>query len=126
MKGNVITMPVNKAKKHYLGQDGFNRMNCALSIAYGFKDELMLEECFLSSFKAYGSGRAPNGECGALFATKSLISIIDKDKIQDFEKYFCELTGSVKCSEVRKNKKLSCVGCVEKSSEYLNNLKTKK
>lgn len=118
-------MPVNRAKKHYLGHDGFERLNCSLSIVTAFQDELMLKEDYVRSFKAFGGGRAPEGICGAFYAANMLLNSIYPDNIKEFEKYFLEQASSIKCKEIRENKKLSCVGCVEKSSEYLKNINNK-
>jgi hypothetical protein len=46
----------------------------------------------------------------------------DKEKIAELEEYFLEHAGALECSNIRGLKKLSCVGCVEKSSEFLEKL----
>jgi hypothetical protein len=57
-------MPIEKAKKHFLGKEGHERLDCAQAIL--------------------------------------------------------NLAGSLKCDEIRKLKKLSCLGCVEKAAEFLH------
>lgn len=124
-------MSVEKARSHYLGQEGLKRTNCAQAVGCAFKDEYNLSDDVIESSKAYGGGRAPDGLCGAYYVAKLILEkdvigkkniIEEKDiieKIGDFEKKFIEHAGSTKCHEIRQSKKLSCLGCVEKCSEYL-------
>jgi len=115
-------MPVNTAKNHYLGKEGCKRMNCAQSVICAFKDKFGLNEEVIEAFRAYGGGRAPDGLCGAYYAAKYLLHKDSEEKACELENYFLEQAGAVKCHEIRGAKKLSCLGCVEKSSEFLNNI----
>ena len=66
IREDFIGMSVIEAKKNYIGQSGYKRMNCAQSVLSAFKGKYHLE-----------------------------------------------------CSNIRALRKLSCVGCVEKSAEFL-------
>jgi len=91
--------------------------------AFEFKieeDKVNIDENYLSSFKEYGGGRAPEGYCGAFYAAKMLLSLSEEHNIQDFEGYFMKHAGSLKCKDIRQGKRLSCLGCIEKSSEYID------
>jgi len=71
----------------------------------------------------YGGGRSPDGLCGALYAVKYILNNQqDKEKLAELKEYFLENAGALECSNIRGMKKLSCVGCVEKSSEFLEKL----
>ena len=108
-------MPVNTAKSHYLGKDGFARMNCAQAV--GLSQEV------IELFRAYGGGRAPDGLCGALYAAMYILKNKNAgEKSAELEKFFLEQAGALKCHEVRTCRKLSCLGCVEKSSEFIDKL----
>lgn len=120
-KGKVMVEDI--AKMHFLGKNGFERLNCAQAIIMAFKNEFNLSDEYLNSFKEMGAGKAPDGYCGAFYAARTLIGLEKNNKIEDFEKYFSEHAGSLKCREIRGNRKLSCVGCVEKSSDYVKNIK---
>lgn len=113
------SMPIEKAKKHYLGKDNHQKLNCAKSILEAFEelDEKTSKEI------GHGGGSAPSGECGAAYAAKYILNKHNPDKLTDFEERFKQLAGSTKCKEIRKLRKLSCVGCVEKSAELLSELK---
>ncbi len=113
-------MPVNTAKNYYTGKDGHKRMNCAQSVICAFKEQFGLCEEIVESFNAYGGGRAPDGLCGALYAAKYILEKgVDPAKANELEKYFLEKAGAVRCHDIRGERKLSCLGCVEKSSEFL-------
>jgi hypothetical protein len=114
-------MSVSEAKKNYIGQ-GTKRMNCAQSVISAFKEKFNISDDIVDSFIAYGGGRAPAGMCGAYYAAKCIIDKYDKEEAQKLEKFFFEHAGDLKCSNIRGLKKLSCVGCVEKSSEFLEKL----
>lgn len=116
-------MSVFKAKNNYTGQGGCQRMNCAQSVLSAFKDDFNIEDDIVEAFQNYGGGRAPNGICGALYAVKYIIDKQqDKEKAAELEKYFLEHAGALECRNIREKRKLSCVGCVEKSSEFLEKL----
>jgi hypothetical protein len=114
-------MSFEKAISSYTGKNGERRMNCAQSIVNGFKDECNILPDTIYEFQNYGGGRAPGGLCGAYYAAKTLLeSSKVKDKIQELEQDFINDAGSVKCREIRQNRRLNCLGCVEKSSRYLD------
>ena len=118
-------MPIEKAKKHYLGKDGHQKFNCAQSIVAAFKEHLSLDSKLIDEYSKYGGGNAPNNLCGAYFAALKLVEKHSPDKVLDFESHFYTLAGSLKCNEIRKLKKLSCLGCIEKAAEYLTLLSPK-
>lgn len=114
-------MSVIKAKNNYIG-NGCKRMNCAQSVISAFQEKYKIEEDLVEAFQKFGGGNAPEGLCGAYYAVKYILSTFDKDKVADLEKYFLESAGALECRNIREKRKLSCVGCVEKSSEFLEKL----
>ncbi len=97
-------MSAKKASDHYLGRNGAVRLNCAQSVAAVFSSDTAL----LNELASCGAGRAPNGWCGAAYAAARLTgngALVE-------ERYKAQ-AGSVHCGEIRKGRKLSCVGCVE-------------
>ena len=115
-------MSINSAKCNYLGQNGSERMNCAESVIKAFKERFLLEDRVIELFKTYGRGCAPDGMCGAFYAAKYIIENCEKEKAEDLERYIIQQAGALDCRSIRGMKKLSCVGCVEKSAEYLENV----
>ncbi|MFA4905142.1 MAG: hypothetical protein WC645_01420 [Candidatus Margulisiibacteriota bacterium] len=109
-------MPIEKAKKHFLGKEGHERLDCAKAILKAFEhlDPEMKETL------CKGGGRAPGGDCGAYCAAKHLLVKNCPEKLNEFENHFENLAGSLKCDAIRKLRKLSCLGCVEKAAEFLH------
>jgi hypothetical protein len=115
-------MSAIKAKNNYTGLGGCQRMNCAQSVIDAFKEDYNIENDLVEAFKNYGGGRAPEGLCGAYYAVKYILSKNDTDKLDELEKHFMEHAGALECSNIKGLRKLSCVGCVEKSSQFLEKL----
>ncbi|MCX7920574.1 MAG: C-GCAxxG-C-C family protein [Clostridia bacterium] len=115
-------MAVEKARSYYLGQNGYRRVNCAQAVVSAFKEHFNISDDMLETFRSFGGGNAPEGVCGAYYAVRCMLENNNKEMIKDFEKYFLDSAGAVKCTEVKANKKLSCVGCVEKSAEFVAKL----
>ncbi len=115
-------MSAIKARNNYTGQGGCQRMNCAQAVINAFKEDFNIGEDMVDAFRSYGGGRAPEGLCGAYYAVKSILINQDPTKLEELEKHFLEHAGALECSNIKGLKKLSCVGCVEKSSEFLEKL----
>lgn len=93
-------MKTGKARANFLGKNG-KLHNCAEAVAAAFGQEE-------PAHVGHGSGRAPDGWCGAAYAAAQLC----KDP-ESVEKTFTEVAGSVKCREIRRTKKLDCAACVD-------------
>ncbi|MBN2057809.1 MAG: C-GCAxxG-C-C family protein [Candidatus Saganbacteria bacterium] len=109
-------MPIEKAKKHFLGADGHERLNCAKSIFKVFTD---LDEQSRNEI-GHGGGRAPGGVCGAYYAANHILARKRPEKLADLEKEFIAAAGSIRCREIRRGRKLPCVDCVGKAAEILH------
>jgi hypothetical protein len=105
---------VEKAKAHYTGKLGHRKLNCAQTIVNAFKDKFDVSEEMVERFGAYGGGRAPEGQCGSLYAARTILEKAHPTRIKDCEDALLASAGSTKCREIRASRKLSCVGCVEK------------
>jgi len=113
---------VEKAKAHYLGKQGYKKLNCAQTIVNAFKDKFGLSEDLVEQFSANGGGRTPDGQCGSLYAAKVMLEKTHPAKIKDCENVLLIHGGSTKCREIRALKKLPCVGCVEKIAECIEKI----
>lgn len=113
-------MPVNNAKNHYLGKEGLVKLNCAQAIISTFQDKFNLKQDLVGVFEANGRGKAPGGLCGAYYAAQYILKQQDaREQLSALEEYFRGQAGALECQEIRRAKQLSCVGCVEKSAEFL-------
>ncbi len=110
------------AVNHFSGKNGFRLLNCAQTIIHIFKDRVdFVSESTISDFKKMGLGKAPDGECGMVYAAKFLLQNSGKDEdAADFENFFTDFSGSLKCSEIRKKKRTFCTQCMEETAGYLD------
>lgn len=96
-------MEAEKAKDYYTGKAGI-RLNCAQAVAAAFDHDA-------APYAACGGGRAPQGWCGAAYAAANLIQ--DPAAV---ETAFQQAAGTIRCSELRAQRHLSCLGCIELSA----------
>jgi hypothetical protein len=115
-------MPKEKAKNHYLGREGHKRLNCAQAVLAAFRERFGIDEATIERYVSHGGGGAPGGVCGAYAAARHILEKGHPDKLKDLEAFFYGTAGSLKCSEIRKGRKLSCLGCVERTADYLAKL----
>ena len=100
------------ALAHFRGKQ---RYNCAQAVLKAFAPSVGLEDTCLEQFSHFGRGQAPEGECGALFAAKSVFQdLITK---QEIEKEFVLAAGSRKCRDIRKGQKFTCEQCVQMAAD---------
>ncbi|MDC7241325.1 MAG: C-GCAxxG-C-C family (seleno)protein [Spirochaetales bacterium] len=96
-------------------------VNCAQAILMIYDPEGIDKDSELFiEFRKNGYGKAPGKVCGAYYAASYLLNKYHPDKVEDFERWFAEEAGDLVCKKIRKAKRLSCEGCVEKSGLYLN------
>ena len=90
---------------------GEYRYNCAQAILKAYAPVVGAGKPCLDRFSQFGSGRAPGGECGALFAAKALVA--DGSAKKAVEREFVEIAGTTKCRDIRKGRRVSCEQCVQ-------------
>jgi len=112
------------AVNHFSGKNGCRRLNCAQTILQIFKDRFdFITDERISDFKKMGVGKAPNGECGMVYAAKFIMQNSGRsDGIAEFEKFFTGIAGSLKCSDINKKKREFCTLCVEETAGYLDKI----
>lgn len=90
---------------------GEYRYNCAQAVLKAYAPTVGAGESCLDRFSQFGSGRAPGGECGALFAAKAIVA--DSDAKKEVEREFVEIAGTTRCRDIRKGRRVSCEQCVQ-------------
>ncbi|MBF0477914.1 MAG: DsrE/DsrF/DrsH-like family protein [Candidatus Omnitrophica bacterium] len=115
-------MSVENAKSYYLGKDGCKKSNCAEAVAHAFKDKFNMTDEEIALFARWGGGQSPEGQCGSLYAAKVMLEKKYPEQIKVCESVFLSTAGSLKCKDIRSLKKLSCLGCVEKAGEFLDQI----
>jgi sulfur dioxygenase len=116
-------MSKEKAIAYYTDKNKGKKLNCAQSVIAAFRNKFLLDENIVELFASLGSGKAPEGECGAYYAVKYILGAHRKESIEKCRGIFLSKAGSIKCREIRQGKKLSCIGCVETASEFLEGIK---
>jgi len=94
---------------------GESRYNCAQAVLKAYASLTGVEHSCVERFSRLGSGRAPEGECGALFAAKSMLA--DDSARQTLQDAFVRAAGSAACREIRQLGRLSCKQCVETAAD---------
>jgi len=115
-------MSKDKAIAYYTDKRNPKKLNCGQSVIAAFMDKFLLDENNVALFAAFGTGRAPGGECGAYYAAKFILGSLDTVNAEECKDIFLSRAGSLKCKEIRQGKKLSCVGCVETASKFLEDV----
>ena len=94
---------------------GARRYNCAQAVLKAYALPIGLGNSCLERFSRFGNGRAPEGECGALFAAKALLQ--EPAAKQKTEEEFVHATGSKKCRDIRTSRNFTCEQCVQTAAD---------
>jgi len=105
-----------KAKDYFLGKP--KKLNCAQSVSQAYRDVYEFQHPNLETHGSCGGGRAPKGYCGALHAAIDIMNLTGKGGENECENFFLKEFGALTCKEL-KEKKISCVRCVEAAAEFL-------
>ena len=106
------TMQKPNASAFFRGAEGYN---CAQAVLAAYANLASLDQTCLARFAHYGSGRAPAGECGALFAAKALLT--DPAAQRRVEEAFALASGATECRSIRKLRRASCAECVQTAAD---------
>ena len=95
----------------YFRKDPY-RYNCAQSIcaACGRND-------LLEATSNCGTGKAPDGLCGALYAA---LLILPDNQSQDVIEQFKKANGAIHCIQLKKECKVPCQQCLEVAERIVN------
>ncbi|MCW3807542.1 C-GCAxxG-C-C family (seleno)protein [Plebeiibacterium marinum] len=113
-------MKIKLAEKLYHGKEGYN---CAQAILKAFQPEYSISEHIITKASENGTGKAENGICGALYAAHYLLK--EPTNINKINQDFIVKGGSIRCKEIRRNRKLSCKECVKLAAENLQRFRCK-
>jgi hypothetical protein len=97
-----------------------DNFNCAQSILKEFQEKFAISDVMITEYKRYGSGRADDNMCGALFSAIKLVEKMFPEKKEFIEMEFAKVAGSTKCKEITKSKEFTCKNCLRLASELLN------
>ena len=97
------------------------RGNCAQAVASAWAAETGVDH-IVSELSSCGSGRAPEGLCGALYAACRCAP----DHAGRIKDSFSEKTGgNIACRDIRAARVVSCAGCVGLAAGILEELNSR-
>jgi hypothetical protein len=105
---------VTLAKQLFHGEEKYN---CAQAILKAFQEHNKLTYDDIVRHESSGGGRVEGGLCGALYAAKLLLDNAE-DKAA-LERSFLDKAKYATCKEIKENKTLSCIQCIETAAELL-------
>ncbi|MBP1628040.1 MAG: hypothetical protein H6Q00_2515 [Holophagaceae bacterium] len=82
--------------------------NCAQAVAAAYQAAAGDLSINVDSFRAFGGGRAPGGECGAVFAACQM----NPDSAASIREAFRKQTGHLDCASIRVKGEATCRACV--------------
>jgi hypothetical protein len=92
-----------------------DRLNCAQSVVHAWCEVTGDTAITVADFKPFGSGKAPEGLCGAVYAACQLAP----DRAETLKAAFAAQLGSLYCREIREAKVHPCATCVAQAAELL-------
>ncbi len=93
------------------------RGNSAQAVCYSAEKYCGISASMIKQFERSGTGQAPCGMCGALYAA---IRLCGADLEKGIVKKFKSLTGGMtRCSDIKKSGSITCRECVEISAKIV-------
>ena len=104
-------------KEHALSvfRKGPERLNCAQSVLYAWREVSGDISIPLADVKPFGGGRAPDGLCGALHTA----CLVASDQAEALKQNFAARLGSLYCKDLRAAKVHPCETCVTQATDLL-------
>jgi len=95
--------------------------NCAQTIAKSFQKEYKIDDELIHDYSRMGSGRAPNGECGAYFAARKVLSD-NEQHVWQLNAAFLKEMKSFYCRDIRPSKEIPCKQVVRLAAEFIEDI----
>ena len=92
-----------------------DRLNCAQSVLHAWREVFGDTTITVPELKPFGTGRAPEGLCGAIYAA----CLLAPDRAEELKAAFAARVGSVYCKEIRAAKQHPCADCFAEAAELL-------
>lgn len=90
--------------------------NCAQAVLDAWQTKMARQLAPVAEFKAFGGGRAPGGECGALYAA----CFVAPDRAGDLRAAFEKRAGSILCRTLKADLRVPCTECVGLAADLLS------
>ncbi len=105
------------AAQYFHGKESFN---CCQAVLKAYSAQTNMTDNYIEdNFRKHGGGRAPEGMCGALYA--SVVLLEDQpETLESVVNEFTKNSGALDCRTIRKSGKLPCRDCVELVGKLLS------
>lgn len=90
-------------------------LNCAQAVMDAWQRTTGIAADGVEGYRAFGGGRAPEGECGALYAACQAAP----EAAEPMRKAFAEKAGSGRCHALKRELGFPCRECVALAAELL-------
>lgn len=90
-------------------------LNCAQAVLDAYQQSTGKQVAEVASFRAFGGGRAPDNECGALYAACQAAPLAAADLRRQFE----AKAGSTRCKVLKGELRFPCPDCVGLAADLL-------
>ena len=94
-----------------------HRLNCAQAVAHAWAQDTAASQIAITEHAAHGSGKAPEGMCGALYAAFQVAKQQGR-KTEHLHKGFASIHGHTACSELR-SRRVACEACVRSAADLV-------
>ena len=91
-------------------------LNCAQAVLDAYQTVTGKHVAHVADFKPFGGGRAPENECGALYAACKAAP----NSAGAIRAEFAKTAGSVHCRELKQQLRYPCVDCVGLAAKLLH------
>ena len=92
-----------------------DNLNCAQAVLAAYQAVSGRPVAPVDDYRLFGGGRAPDGECGALFAACRCAPATAEKLRADF----ATRAGATRCKTLKSERRFSCVECVGVAAELL-------
>jgi len=90
-------------------------LNCAQVVLDAWQRATRLDVAMVEEYRAFGGGRAPEGECGALYAACQAVPAT----AASMRTAFAQKAGSGHCLTLKRELRFPCKECVGLAAELL-------
>lgn len=90
-------------------------LNCAQAVLDAWQAKTGVEMYPVADFKPFGGGRAPDNECGALYAACACLPL----QAEALRAAFKERVGATACRALKRELRVPCEECVATAADLL-------
>jgi hypothetical protein len=114
--GGGFLMPAMKQEATRVFHAQPDNLNCAQAVLHAYQAKTGDRALSVPEYRAFGGGRAPEGECGALYAACQCAP----ESAAQLREGFRAKAGATQCRALKQELKFPCPSCVGLGAELLD------